>query len=109
MFICDFGIPRGSMQGGVRPCIIVDNPMACTYSPCIHCVPLTTTNRQMALHYELKEKNCECLQQDSIALCEQYTLVDKSQLIEWVGIVDRGDLSNITELCKQNLPFTYKK
>lgn len=61
----------------------------------------------MPLHYELKEKNCECLTNDSVALCEQYTLVDKTQLIEWVGYVNRGDLANITQLCKRNLPFTY--
>lgn len=107
VFICDFGKTKGSMQGGIRPCIIVDNYMACIYSPCIHCVPLTTTNRQMKLHYEIKEKNCDCLVNDSIALCEQYTLIDKSQLLDKVGSVNRGDLANITELCKQNLPFTY--
>lgn len=109
VFICDLGVPKGSMQRGVRLCIIVDNLMACVYSPCIHCVPLTTTNRKMVLHYELKGQDYDFLEHDSTVLCEQYTLIDKSQLIEWVGIINRGDLSNISELCKQNLPFTYKK
>lgn len=107
IFICDFGEPVGCVQGGLRPCVIVDNSMACMYSPCIHCVPLTTTNRKMKLHYEIKEKNCDCLINDSVALCEQYTLVDKSQLKKRVGSLNRGDLANIAELCKKNLPFTY--
>ena len=107
VFICDFGGAIGSKQGGVRPCIIVDNNMACVYSPCVHCVPLTTKSKPHPLHYEVTEKDCACLVQDSVALCEQFTLIDKSQLLEWVGNVNRGDLANITELCKQNLPFTY--
>lgn len=109
IFVCDFGNTRGSVQQGVRPCIIVDNSMACAYSPCIHCVPLTTKNKKMPLHYEIDEKNCCGLQENSIALCEQFTLVDKKQLLEYIGTLGRGDLSNITELCKLNLPFTYNK
>ena len=76
IYICDFGQNNGSVQSGVRPCIIVDNKNACAFSPCIHCVPLTTQiKRGLPLHYELSQKDCACLEADSIALCEQYTLL----------------------------------
>ena len=40
IYLCDFSTSGvGSMQGGVRPCVIIDNRMACVFSPCIHCVP----------------------------------------------------------------------
>lgn len=107
VFICDFGDTKGCIQGGVRPCVIVDNSMACAYSPCIHCVPLTTTNRKMPLHYVISEDGLNGIKQESVALCEQYQLVDKTQLRDKVGTLSRWDLANITELCKQNLPFTY--
>lgn len=107
VFICDFGAAKGSMQGGVRPCVVVDNSMACTYSPCIHCVPLSSQDKKMVLHYKLKEKGKVNLVKESIALCEQYTLVDKDQLRNSIGVVGRGDLANITALCKKNFPFTY--
>ena len=44
------GMHNNSMQWGKRPCIIVDNAMACAFSPCIHCVPLTTQDRKNC-HY----------------------------------------------------------
>lgn len=107
--MCDFSISaNGSMQSGMRPCIIVDNNMAGAYSPCIHCVPLTSKDkRQFIMHYELTSDEQSGLDEPSIALCEQYTLVDKSQLHKKIGQVTKFDLLNIIELCKKNFPFTY--
>lgn len=106
VYLCDFSTSKvGSMQGGLRPCIIVDNRMACSFSPCIHCVPLTSQiKKHMPLHYEL---STDFLDKKSIALCEQYTLVDKSQLVELIGNITQLDLINISQLCKKNMPFTY--
>lgn len=110
VYICDFSnIANGSMQGGIRPCIIIDNKMACAFSPCIHCVPLTTqSKKQLPLHYDLDTDECDCLDADSTALCEQYTLIDKSQLKDRIGEVTKVDLVNIVSLCKKNFPFTYE-
>ena len=106
VYLCDFSTSKvGSMQGGLRPCIIVDNRMACAFSPCIHCVPLTSQSKKhMPLHYEL---STDFLDKKSTALCEQYTLVDKSQLTELIGMISQLDLINISQLCKKNMPFTY--
>lgn len=110
VYICNFSnIANGSMQGGIRPCIIVDNKMACAFSPCVHCVPLTTqSKKQLPLHYHLDIKEYDCLHENSIALCEQYTLIDKSQLKDKIGEVTKTDLINIISLCKKNFPFTYE-
>ena len=109
IYICDFGQNNGSVQSGVRPCVIVDNKNACAFSPCIHCVPLTTQmKRGLPLHYELSQKDCACLEADSIALCEQYTIVDKTRLKEKIGRVAQIDLIKIVELCKKNLPYHYR-
>lgn len=108
IYICDFGENTGSVQGGIRPCIIVDNKNACAFSPCIHCVPLTTqTKRDLPLHYELSQKEYECLESDSLALCEQYMLINKAQLKDKIGEITRIDLVRIIELCKKNLPYHY--
>lgn len=109
VYLCDFNVNAyGSMQGGLRPCIILDNKMACGFSPCIHCVPLTSQDKkELPLHYILDTTECDFLDKDSIALCEQYTLIDKSQLKDKIGEITRLDLLRIVNLCKKNLPFNY--
>ena len=108
IYICDFGDNIGSIQSGVRPCVIVDNKNACVFSPCIHCVPLTTQNKKdLPLHYELSQKEYACLECDSLALCEQYMLINKAQLKDKIGEITRIDLIKIIELCKKNLPYHY--
>lgn len=108
IYTCNFGAENGSVQGGIRPCIIVDNKNACVFSPCIHCVPLTTQSKKdVPLHYELFQKDYVCLESDSTVLCEQYTLVDKTQLGDKIGRLAQIDLIRIIDLCKRNLPYQY--
>ena len=108
IYICNFGQDNGSVQSGVRPCVIVDNKNACVFSPCIHCVPLTTQSKKdVPLHYELFKKDYMCLESNSTALCEQYTLIDKTQLGDKIGKLVQIDLIRIIDLCKRNLPYQY--
>lgn len=109
VYICDFSLSaHGQMQDGKRPCVIVDNNMAAIYSPCVHCVPLTSKcKKDFKLHFEIYTMDCNGLSEDSIALCEQYTLIDKSQLCERIGKITKADLLKIIELCKMNFPFKY--
>ena len=109
VYLCNFDISaHGSMQGGLRPCIIIDNKMADVFSPCIHCVPLTSKcKKELPLHYVLSATDYDFLDMDSIALCEQYTLIDKSQLKDKIGEITKSDIINITNLCKKNFPFSY--
>lgn len=108
IYYCDFGQPQGSLQKGVRPCVIVDNYMALTFSNCIHCIPLTTKiAKDFILHYTIKKKKYPFLQSDSLILCEQYQLIDKSQLINKIGNLTKQDLIMTIELCKKNFPFNY--
>lgn len=105
IYICDYEKRVGSLQSGVRPCIIIDNPMACAYSNIVHCCPLTTEIKEFPLHYLLKKKDYDFLKSDSDVLCEQYGLIDKSQLHNKIGKISPQDLFFIVEKCKQNLPF----
>ena len=109
VYLCNFGMSAcGSMQGGVRPCVVIDNKMAGAFSPCIHCVPLTSKDKKkLPLHYILNATDYDFLDMDSVALCEQYTLIDKSQLKDKMGQIAKSDVINITNLCKKNFPFSY--
>lgn len=108
IYYCDFGMNNNSIQWGKRPCIIVDNAMACAFSPCIHCVPLTTQDKKkLPLHYKLQRTEDNNLTYESTALCEQYQLIDKKQLIKFLGKISQEELVKITDLCKKNFPLSY--
>lgn len=107
VYLCDFTYnTTGSMQSGLRPCVIVDNKMALAFSPCVHCVPLTSQHKEFKLHHKIDINEANGLDVASTALCEQYTLIDKSQLVKKLGCIGKVDLIYIVELCKQNFPFT---
>jgi mRNA-degrading endonuclease toxin of MazEF toxin-antitoxin module len=107
VYLCDFSYNAyGSMQDGLRPCVIVDNKMALAFSPCIHCVPITSQHKDFKLHYRISIEEKNGLSVESTALCEQYTLIDKSQLVRKLGHINKIDLIYIVELCKKNFPFT---
>lgn len=78
----------GSVQHGIRPVVIVSNETANRFSPVVTAVPLTSNRCRKTLptHVYLSAKG---LKVPSIALCEQATAVDKSNLIQYLGRVDK--------------------
>ena len=68
---------RGNIQGGLRPCLVVCNNAACTYSPTVIVVPITTANKkQLPTHMQIN------LRKPSTALFEQFITVNKEQIQE---------------------------
>ena len=66
---------KGNVQGGIRPCLIVGNALACIYSPTITVVPITTANKKsLPTHMNID------LQKPSTALFEQLLTVNKEQV-----------------------------
>lgn len=104
IYFVDLGEKKGSIQSGKRFCIIIENTMACIYSPCVHIVPLTSKTKKQILHHTLLKRDYSFLTCDSIALCEQYQLINKTQLLYKVGELKVEDEKHIIKLCSQNLP-----
>lgn len=74
----------GSEQGGVRPCIIVQNNKGNTYSSTTIVIPLTKkTNKNGTLptYTIIKAKDLGNNFSDSIALAEQVRVIDKSKIV----------------------------
>ena len=86
----------GSEQGGIRPVVIVQNDMGNRYSPTIIVVPITTRQNKKPLPTHTKLK-CKCLLKESMALMEQVRTIDKSRLIEFIGVLNKDEMNNITE------------
>lgn len=91
---------EGSMQGGMRPVVVVSNNMANRHSTVITVVPLSTKinkKKNLPTHVFVSVHKSEGLEQHSIALCEQVTAVDCNRIIENMGKVDKDTLERITE------------
>lgn len=66
---------KGSVQGGIRPCLIVSNNKACMYSPTLIVVPITSKNKKfLPTHMHIK------LSTPSTVLFEQFITVNKEQI-----------------------------
>lgn len=99
----DMGIqPKGSIQGGLRPVVVISNNMANKFSPVVTVVPLSTKikKRNLPTHVFVPVSEGNGLGVHSIALGEQVTALDRSRIIEKLGTVDETTLIRISEAVK---------
>ena len=100
MYVDMGGQYQGSMQGGLRPVVVVSNNMANRHSTVITVVPLSTKinkKRNLPTHIFVSAYKSEGLEQHSIALCEQVTALGYDRIIENMGKGDKDTLARITE------------
>lgn len=101
IFYADLGGQyQGSMQGDMRPVVVVSNNMANKHSSVITVVPLSTKifkKKNLPTHVFVSAYRAEGLEQHSIALCEQVTALDYGRIIENMGKIDEETLARITE------------
>lgn len=97
----DLGVQyQGSMQGGMRPVVVVSNNKANKYSTVFTVVPLSTKiykKQNLPTHVFVSAYKADGLEQHSIALCEQVTALNFDRIIEYIGRVDKDTLARITE------------
>lgn len=97
----DLGVQyQGSMQGGMRPVVVVSNNMANKHSTVITVVPLSTKifkKRNLPTHVFVSAYKSDGLEQHSIALCEQVTALNYDRIVENIGKIDEETLERITE------------
>lgn len=102
----DFGKAEGSIQSGLRPCVVVSNSASCRFSPVVICVPLTsnTNKKSLPTHTLIKPNaNDNRLRKASIALCEQITTITKDSVRFVTGKMSYEDCDRINECIKISL------
>lgn len=102
----DFGDFNGSVQGGVRPCVIISNNRANHFSPVVICVPLTSKVGKKSLPTHTLIQPCEednCLKRASVALCEQIITITKDSIKGITGKLSCNDCERINECVKISL------
>lgn len=84
--LVDFGMTQGSIQGGHRPAVVVQNNVGNQYSPTVLVVPLTSnTNKTNIPTHVYIPKGCGGLKTNSLALAEQIQTVNKTQITRTLG------------------------
>lgn len=98
----------GSVQSGTRPCIIVQNNIGNKYSPITIVVPLTSkkTKRNMPTHVDIPRELG--VVQDSVALCEQTIIIDKSRLLKMLGSLNETYLHKVQSAILKTFEMDFK-
>ena len=80
---------KGSEQGGVRPCLIIQNNYGNKYSPLTIIVPLTSKkfSKEFQTNVFLLKENSG-LDKDSTILLNQIKTIDKKRLIKKISSLD---------------------
>ena len=90
IILCDFNPVIGTEQSGIRPAVIIQIDRANAASPHTIVAPLTSRIRKSLLpSHVFVPIGVANLTQDSVILCEQIRVIDKSRIIRVIGHLDR--------------------
>lgn len=96
-----FGKGEGHKQGGLRPCIVVQNDIANLHSPTTIVVLVTSHLKRADLpcHVEFMRRNGTM----NIALCEQITTIDKKFIMNVTEHLSDADMFNVDRALKASI------
>jgi mRNA interferase MazF len=98
IWLANLNPTQGSEQSGIRPVIIFQNNLVSRYSSTTLAIPLTTNQRRAALPICVAIPQGEGgLTQDSVALCFQLRVLDKTRLIKKLGQLSASAIGQIEE------------
>lgn len=89
IYYCDLDPVKGSVQGGVRPVVVIQNQVGNTYGPTLIVAVITTTIKKVHQPTHILLGGRFGLPKNSMVMFEQIKTIDKSELLDFVG--------NITE------------
>ena len=95
--LCDLNPVIGTEQAGIRPVVILQIDQANAVSPHTIIAPFTTKIRRVLLpSHVFVSAGIGRLNQDSVVLCEQIRVIDKSRIIRVLGHLDNISLQNLS-------------
>ena len=106
IWLANLSPTQGSEQGGIRPVIIFQNNVISRFSTTIITIPLTTNLRRASLPSSLLiSLGKGGLDQDSVALCHQLRVIDRSRLQKKLGQLDSEVISNLETIVLLTLGY----
>ncbi|NEO13171.1 MULTISPECIES: type II toxin-antitoxin system PemK/MazF family toxin [unclassified Moorena] len=106
IWVANLNPSQGSEQAGIRPVIIFQNDIVSQFSTTIIAIPLTTNQRRASLPICVQIAQGEGgLAQDSVALCFQMRVLDKSRLIQKLGHLSPKTVAQLEEVVLLTLGY----
>jgi mRNA interferase MazF len=96
IWLANLNPTRGSEQAGIRPVLIFQNDVVSKFASTVLAIPLTTNLRRASLPTCVQIPKGEGgLASDSVVLCHQLRVLDKTRLQRKLGTVSQETLSAI--------------
>lgn len=106
VWLADLNPTQGSEQAGTRPVIIFQNDIVSRFSTTVVAIPLTTNQRRASSPICLVINQGEGgLAQDSVALCFQIRVLDKTRLIRKLGQLNSETITQLEEVVLLTLGY----
>ena len=96
IYMCDFGTGQGSIQGGLRPVLVIQNDKLNKFSSTTLVAAITTVIKKEHLPSHVYLGQRFGLHKPSMVMFEQVKTVNQSELRSYIGHVD--DLSTLNEI-----------
>ncbi|MEG1551342.1 MAG: type II toxin-antitoxin system PemK/MazF family toxin [Oscillospiraceae bacterium] len=97
IYFVDFGENVGSVQGGVRPVLIVQNDVGNKFSPTVIAAAITSqTKNKLPTHIELQVGEAGLTKLSTVML-EQIQTIDKTQLKVKMGMLSPETMKKIDQ------------
>ncbi len=94
VWLANLNPTRGSEQAGIRPVILFQNDVVSRFTTTVLAIPLTTNLRRAALPSCVQIAQGEGgLMSDSVALCHQLRVLDKTRLQRKLGTISEATLT----------------
>lgn len=96
VWLADLNPTKGSEQGGTRPVIVFPNNIVSQFTTTVITIPLTINRRRASLPTCFLIPSDEGgLAQDSVALCYQLRVLDRTRLQRKLGELTPETLTNL--------------
>ena len=96
---------RGSEQGGIRPCIVLQNDMGNRHSPTVIVAPITSRKKKTLLTHVFIET--DALPYQSVVLLEQIRTVDKIRFLNYSGRISAAQMRVVERAINASLGMDY--
>ncbi|MGL5874365.1 MAG: type II toxin-antitoxin system PemK/MazF family toxin [Xenococcaceae cyanobacterium] len=106
VWLANLNPTQGSEQAGIRPVIIFQNDLVSQFSTTTITIPITTNQRRATLPICLFIKQGDGgLVQDSVALCFQMRVLDKTRLMRKLGQLHPDTIARLEEVVLLTLGY----